>query len=399
MLSFITPRISKLYLHSINQLSLLTALCLAMLLSQASNLFGQQCPLAVSSRPVPEGCGGHGGGGGGTGGGTPPAGTLSWSGPVDQPGEGVSGAPQRFGVGAAIFAPSTTNTGSLYVAWTSTQVINGNGDANVILGNSTAGGADYQNQSTIVDVNGNTLAGGGNPALAVLNGRLYVGDEDVEGFPVYTSTADGTTWTPAATCGGGYTGSVTLAAFQGSMYMALENAADQSLTLCVIADQSNQANVTAAPTIRNFPGVDTAFVAGLGTFIPPGGVPTLYIAYETSGNSHDIYYYTTTDGVNFNFSTAAAGDQSSTTPSLVSHKGILQMGFRSNDGSHYFLTKYSTDGVNWSTSSNTGVTMGGPPVLVDSAASPLPGSAENGDIFNIFVSNDSNQFINTMFAQ
>lgn len=250
---------------------------------------------------------------------------------------------------------------------------------------------------------GNTIAGTGNPAIGTLNNALYVAQGDYFGSVVFLYSSNGSTWSNYSACANqGMTGSVTMTPFNGSMYVAMENAADQSLTLCVIPDQV--INPGAYPTTRNFPNINMSFVAGMTTYTPPGGVPTLYIAYASSAANanHNLYYYTTTDGVNFNYSTAAAGDQSSTTPSLASHRGYLYMGFRSNDGSHGFLTKVSTDGVNWSSYTNNGDTMGGPPALVgtgDNAYYPSQSNAinspYNGYLYNLFVANDSSQLLYT----
>ena len=93
---------------------------------------------------------------------------------------------------------------------------------------------------------------------------------------------------------------------------------------------------------------------------------TLYIAFPTNDNSHTLYYYTTTDGVTLTFHTNAAGDQSSTSPSMLAFQGRLYMAFRTNDGDHKFIYKSSTDGINWTGShSPSGVTMGGPPSPAD----------------------------------
>jgi hypothetical protein len=366
---------------------------------------GAQVKTAVQLQNQPVclavGCGGGPGhGGGGT---PPPSYTLNFSSPANDPGLVVGGAPQRFGVGAVVFK------GSLYVAWTSNQTFDSRGDANVYVASSTSGGPDYYPfpPSPIVSAQGVTITAAGNPALAVLNGVLYLGVVDGYGGATFITSTDGTTWGSYAGCGTGYTGSATMAAFNGSMYMALENAADQSLTLCKIPNQATTPGAT--PTTQNFPEITQNFVAGLGVYTPPGGVATLYIAYATNQNSHNIYYYTTTDGVNFLYSTAAAGDQSSTTISLASHNNVLYMAFRSNDGGHNLLYKYSTDGVSWSSYIDvSGNQTGGPPTLVTSEASPttavdylsgpLSGTAVPGDLFNLYVSNDSSQVLWTQYT-
>lgn len=321
---------------------------------------------------------------------------MSWSGAVNDS-QPIGGAPQRFGLQATVF------NNAVWGAYTSTQTIDSQGDANLMVGNSVNPGP-LLNLSTVTSSTGNTIAGTGNPAIGTLDGLLYVAQADYFGSVVFLSSHDGTNWSNYSACADhGMTGSVTMTPFHGSMYVAMENAADQSLTLCVIPDQA--ANPGAYPTTQNFPNINMNFVAGMTTYTPPGGVPTLYIAYSTRDNSHNLYYYTTADGVNFNYSAAAAGDQSSTTPSLASHRGYLYMGFRSNDGTHGFLTKVSTDGVNWSGYTPVGPTMGGPPALVGTGdAAYYPGQSNtingpnNGSLFNLFVANDSSQALYTLYT-
>jgi hypothetical protein len=110
----------------------------------------------------------------------------------------------------------------------------------------------------------------------------------------------------------------------------------------------------------NFPGKTFGFSPALAEFNGQ-----LYIAIQANDNSHNIYYWTTTDGQNLTFRVSTKSDQTSTTPSLVVHNNILYLGFRADDGGHAFLYKYSSDGLNWTGANQGGVAMGGPPALID----------------------------------
>lgn len=401
---------SNLFSASFARLLTLSALGSAALLA-APALSAQNCPVGPSpdstrttqSTKTTSGgattngtCNNPGTGGGGGGGTVPtrPSSALSWSGGINE-GQPIGGAPQRFGLQGTVFQ------NSVWAAFTSTQTTDSRGNANLMVGNSINPGP-LQNLSTVV-YNGGTVTGTGNPALGTLNNILYIAQADSYGDVIVLTSADGSSWTSRGSCGAAVsTGSVTMAPLNGKMYIATENASDQSLTLCIVQDVVT--NPGASITTRNFPNVNMSFVAGMTNYTPPGGSPTLYIAYPSSAANanHNLYYYTTTDGVNFNYSTAAAGDQSSTTPSLASHRGYLYMGFRSNDGSHGFLTKVSTDGVNWSGYTNNGHSMGGPAALIgtgDSSYYPSQSNtingSNNGQLFNLYVADDSTQALYT----
>ena len=84
------------------------------------------------------------------------------------------------------------------------------------------------------------------------------------------------------------------------------------------------------------------------------------------------------------------------------------MAFRSNDGDHNLLYKYSTDGASWSSNIQVaGNQMAGPPALVTTSATatdlsympgPFDGTAKTGDLFNLYVANDSSQVLWTQFT-
>jgi hypothetical protein len=117
---------------------------------------------------------------------------------------------------------------------------------------------------------------------------------------------------------------------------------------------------------------------------------TIYVGYPTNDNSHSLYYLSSTDGYNFNFSSAASGDSSSTTPALQGFQNCLYMAFRTNDGDHKFIYKYSPDGVNWTGSTSlSNVRMGGPPSLADGTTL----TSDPNKLVATIVANDSSYYL------
>ncbi len=93
----------------------------------------------------------------------------------------------------------------------------------------------------------------------------------------------------------------------------------------------------------------------------------LYMAFEDTFSAHNLRMFTSTDnGQTITESTniAAHPDQTSSVPSLIVLNNALYVGFRSNDSSQHLLYKYSTDGINYTASSDTGVAMNSGPAFV-----------------------------------
>ncbi|SEF64883.1 hypothetical protein SAMN05421819_0697 [Bryocella elongata] len=124
---------------------------------------------------------------------------------------------------------------------------------------------------------------------------------------------------------------------------------------------------------------------------------TLYIGYEEYDNTHALRMFTSTDnGQTIQENTNITNnneDTTSTEPSLLvtTQNGnvppTMYVGFRSNDSGHNFLWKYSTDGVNYTASTNTGIQMTSRPVLVQGVSSFTP------YITAFYSSNDSNYYL------
>jgi hypothetical protein len=94
----------------------------------------------------------------------------------------------------------------------------------------------------------------------------------------------------------------------------------------------------------------------------------LYMAFEDDTNNHTLRMFTSTDnGQTIAETTNIAVNnqgQSSSVPSLVVLNNALCVGFRSNDASQHFLYKYSTDGINYTASTDTGVAINSGPAFV-----------------------------------
>lgn len=289
----------------------------------------------------------------------------------------TGGEQDRQGVGAAVF----NNT--LYIAYTD-SVPQTNGNYAIILASNTDGGATFGNKLQVTN-GGFPIYGVNNPSLAVYNNKLYLAYNDAQTYSNVISSSDGVNWSNVHPCTTGVNSSVSLAVFNNLLYFGLRNASNGSVTMCAInaADQVVQ--------VTNLPQYTANAYPGIGVFTPPGGQPTLYVGYEALSNDHNINLLLSTDGVNYSFSSAAASDQTSTAPSFAIHNGIFYLGFRTNDGDHKFLYKYTTNGSNWSGNVDQNWTMGGPAALIN--ATNLTGSPYNGYLFNIFTSNDSSHYV------
>ncbi len=378
---------------------LILALCAVTVSTVGSAIQAQSPEYTRPIMPCPS-CGGGGGstgGGGGGVGGTNPTPVTSWGSFTSPSTSGshfsAGGTSQREGLSTAV------EGGTLYLARTDTNIVDSGGDAAVFVSTSSTGigyGIDYGRQ--VVTDNGVSALAASNPALAVdgiAGGNLYLawidgygalhyvvssrspngselvdwGQQSYSFIPVNGSQAVPLIYSPS------------IAVLGNTVYISALSGADRSLWLGRFP-VGQPYNITWS----NFPAdTDIGMSPGLGVFNN-----TLYIAFPANDNSHNLYYYTTTDGQNLTFQTGAGGDQSSTTPSLVAYKGLLYMAFRTNDGDHKFIYKYSSDGINWSGSiSLSGVAMGGPPSLADGTSL----TSDPGHLINSFVANDPSLYL------
>ncbi|MGO8758124.1 MAG: hypothetical protein ACLQG3_08370 [Terracidiphilus sp.] len=301
--------------------------------------------------------------------------TLTWSTPERDTTTPMGGESGRPGVGAVNW------NGYLWVAYLGTSTVDSAGDFSVYTAYNS-GGINFGNKNQVTPGNSaQTVAALGNPSLVVYNGDLYLFYNDAYGEANYIYTSDGVNWSQVYTYAGlGYfiDASQSAAVYNGLIYVGFRNHADYSLILATI-DSSNDTSWT------NFPSVTLNFNPGLAVFND-----SLYIAIETDANSHNLYYYTTTGGTTLlGPYTGTATNQSSTAPTLAVFNNVLYLGFRSNDSKDNFLYMYSTDGVNWSSSIEPHVGIGGNPILA--VAPDLPGSY-NGDIFFFWASESSPNF-------
>jgi hypothetical protein len=168
--------------------------------------------------------------------------------------------------------------------------------------------------------------------------------------------------------------SPSLAASSQYLFTGVRNSADSTLTLCAT-------NITVAngeTTCTNFPGTTQMnFNPGLAYW---NGV--LYIGFEEEANAHTLRMFTSTDnGQTISENTNISNDnvdQASTEPGLLAtvangvNPSALYVGFRSNDSGVHFLYKYSTDGINFTHSVDTGQQMTSEPVLVQGVGSFAP---------------------------
>jgi hypothetical protein len=244
-----------------------------------------------------------------------------------------------------------------------------------------------------VDISGTPVYSFNNPALTSDGTYLFLAYTDTNGyFQLLQSNANpGNTGTLSwnyvgqfAPSGGSFIYSPSLAVLNigGTPYLMMsETGTDRSLWLGEYPINGYFPGATWTNTI----GANIGMAPGLGVFNN-----VLYIAFPTNDNSHNLYYYTTTDGVTLSFYTTAAGDQSSTSAAMLAFQGHLYMAFRTNDGDHKFIYKSSTDGVNWTGShSLSGVTMGGPPALADGTSL----ISDPGHLICNFVANDPSLYL------
>jgi len=213
-----------------------------------------------------------------------------------------------------------------------------------------------------------------NPALTVFAGDLYLFYNDAYGNAYYTYTSDGSTWSVPHPLASGLTvdSSPAAAVFNSKIYVGLRNSANDTLLISSF-NSLNQVTTVA------YPSIGLNFNPGMAVF---NGV--LYIAIETILNNHDIYYYTTTDGVTLSAANAgAASDQTSTAPTLAVFNNVLYLGFRSNDGSENALYKYTTNGTTWSSSIEPHFGIAGNPTLV----------TYNGYIYLLWASQSSPNYL------
>jgi hypothetical protein len=177
-------------------------------------------------------------------------------------------------------------------------------------------------------------------------------------------------------CGQGFIGSAGLIWFNGAFYFGEQVSGSNSFSLCKFDIQGNFLS------LQTYPNITMGFGPGFGVFNN-----TLYLGVQDFSN-HNIDLYLSTDGVNFNFSGAAANDQTSTIPSFAVHNNALYLGFRTNDGDHKFLYKATFNGVNWSGLFDPHYTMGGTAGLVNVT---VPGFTNT--LVNVFSQNDTGHFI------
>ena len=319
--------------------------------------------------------------------------TLTWSAPVNDLFVETTGLSGRDAPAAAVFPA----TGKMYMAYTSTNSTgDADGDYYVYYGSNSGGSTAYEPVGYINPAGG-VASTNLNPALGVFNNQLYLALADynpVNNFPPsYTAMNTAGQW-------GAVTGFPATAADSGSpvsmatdgiyLYMGYRDRYANTLVLC-------RMNTSQVITCTNFPGTTTmGFSPGL-VYDPANS--SLYIAFQNLG-SHNLNYYVSTDqGLTIgNLITTAAGDQTSTAPSLTLHNGYIYMGFRSNDGAHNFLYKTTSNGgATWSNSSEASpsYSMNGNPVLVDGTGlTNFPAY-----LYNIFIQDGSPYYVETSFGQ
>jgi hypothetical protein len=209
--------------------------------------------------------------------------------------------------------------------------------------------------------------GGGFTDLFVLNGATW------SVSPSQPSNLPYTQYSPSLTSSSQY------------LFLGVTNAADHTVTICRTAITVK----AGATTCVNHPGSTTMnFNPGLAYW---NGV--LYIAFEDYANDHNLRMFTSTDNgqtitENTNI-TVNNIDQSSSVPTLAILNNALYVGFRSNDDSVHSLYKYSTDGINYTASTDTGVSSTSGPNFVTVILTP-PGTTY---LDNYFTTNDSNHYL------
>lgn len=301
--------------------------------------------------------GGDGGGGSGGGGTTPFASNLSWTLYANTPYPTIGGVGDREGFGAAIF------NHNLYVAYTQA----GSGDQPVYInqvndsGNLPGGNYSYVNPtggSAYSNANPNLVAGGGNMFLVLNNASRNTGiwKYNGSGWDLYGSLPTSSDYSPgAAISDDGSTLYIGLRA-TNVPYGGNGPNGDETMTICRVSTASFSSSCSAHPgTQKLLFNPELAYWNG-----------TLYAAFAADDGSHTVKYFTSTDGgQTLTAQSGASSDQASISPKLVIYNGALYMGFRSNDSSQRLITKYTTDGVNWSSSVNTCCTTHSVPMMVN----------------------------------
>ncbi len=239
--------------------------------------------------------------------------TLSWSTPERDTTTPMGGESGRPGVGAANW------NGSLWVAYLGTSTVDQAGDFYVYTAYNS-GGINFGNKSQVISGNPDqTVAALGNPSLLVYNGSLYLFYNDAYGNANYIYTSDGVNWSEVYSINTGYfiDASQSAVVYNGLIYVGFRNHADYSLILATI-NSSNNTGWT------NYPSIGLNFNPGLAVFNNE-----LYIALTTDANSHNMYYFTTTDGVNLTgpFTGTATNQSSTSSPHLQFSTTSCTLGF------------------------------------------------------------------------
>ena len=376
-------------LKTISTLMALTAAVLLLAVVPA----GAQTAASPSAIPntICISCGGGGTGGGG-GGGTNY--NISWAAPYTTYSEELGGVYDRQGPAAAVY------NGALWMAYTSVNNPYGDqwGDDYVYVGNSNSGVP--WTPTAPVNPSGGLAISNVNPALMGFGPNLYLALNTGGQYPAFVPYNSGSGWgvvTGVISEDVDYSPSLAYDPTNNVMYMGYRNSSDQTLVLCKM-------DSTQAITCNNFPGTTQMnFNPGMAVM---NGV--LYIGFEAYDNSHQLLFYKSTDqGQTITLSTAAGTDTTSTAPSLmvrtINNVQVLYFGFRSNDSGHYFLYKYTTDGANFSNTVNTGITMGGAPMLVwdqDNGGMSYNGYPPSQPyIYNLFSQNDIDHYLYESLGQ
>jgi hypothetical protein len=319
-------------------------------LSSASPTVQPVCP--------PGGCngGGHGTGGGGT----TPGGPLSFLGAtnLNVPVGGVSG---RQGPGVS----NGTVSGQIAYVYANPNDPFGDqyGDDYIWYGTS-------QQQPARINLSaGCCVVTTANPALQeVLIGgaaHLFLAGVSQQGaVDNYSGVSnlfrlDGSTWTSLGQISTQSTiYSPSLAASPQYLFTGLLNT-DNTLTIC----RTDITILNGATSCTQHPGsTKMTFNPGMAYW---NGV--LYMAFEDTLSAHNLRLFTSTDNgqtITENTNIAANPDQTSAVPSLIVLNNALYVGFRSNDSSQHLLYKYSTDGINFTASTDTGLAMTSGPSFV-----------------------------------
>ncbi|WP_158787521.1 hypothetical protein [Granulicella sp. L46] len=290
----------------------------------------------------------------------------------------LGGTSEREGVGSVVL------NDQLYVAYTGSN-------GTEYLTSATTGVGYSLLAGTQVQINGGTFASDNNPALATDGTYLFLAYMDTSGhFNLLRSPANpyGTTftWTAVGTFDPPsesfiYSPSLAVMSVGGVSTLFMSGVgSDRSLWL----GQYPIGGSWTSASWTNTTGTDIGMSPGLGVF---NG--TLYIAFPTNGNSHDIYYYTTTGNGVLTYNTGADGDSSSTSISVLAYQGYLYFAFRTNDGDHKFIIKHSSNGTSWSGSKSFSDAMAGPPSLADGTT--LTG--DPGHLICNYVGNNSSYYL------